>query len=97
MVGEIFSFSELGFQEIETSRYVTGILEQEGFKVERGIAKIPTAWMASYGNGNPVIAFIAVSTVFRARRKNLGWRTTTPWSLMLLVMAKGTTQVRPQM
>jgi len=37
MVDEIFSFSELGFQEVETSRYVTGILEKNGFHVERGL------------------------------------------------------------
>src|SRR5436305_1199653 len=52
----IFSFAELGFQEIETSKYLTGILEKEGFTVERGIAGIPTAWMASWGTGKPVIA-----------------------------------------
>ena len=43
MVDQVFSFSELGFQEIETSRYVTGLLETNGFKVERRIAGIPTA------------------------------------------------------
>lgn len=58
MVDEIFSFSELGFQEVETSRYVTGILEKNGFHVERGVAGIPTAWVATYGSGKPVIAFI---------------------------------------
>ena len=36
MVDSIFSFGELGFQEHETSRYVTGILEENGFSVERG-------------------------------------------------------------
>lgn len=58
MVDEIFSFSELGFQEVETSRYITGILRKNGFTVENGIAGIPTAWMASYGGGKPVIAFV---------------------------------------
>jgi len=58
MVDEIFSFSELGFQEYETSRYVSGILETNGFKVEKGIAGIPTAWVASYGSGTPVITLI---------------------------------------
>ena len=58
MVDQIFSYSELGFQEYETSNYVTGILEKNGFKVERGVAGIPTAWVASYGSGKPVIAFI---------------------------------------
>src|SRR5204863_684607 len=56
MVDMVFSFGELGFQEVETSKYLTGILEKEGFKVERGIAGIPTAWMASWGSGKPVIA-----------------------------------------
>src|SRR6476619_7447785 len=53
MVDQIFSFSELGFQEYETSKYVTGVLEKNGFKVERGVAGIPTAWTASYGSGKP--------------------------------------------
>ena len=58
MVDEIYSFSELGFQEYETSRYVTGILEKNGFRVERGVAGIPTAWVATWGSGKPVIGFI---------------------------------------
>jgi aminobenzoyl-glutamate utilization protein B len=56
MVDMVFSFGELGFQEQETSKYLTGILEKEGFKIERGIAGIPTAWMATWGSGKPVIA-----------------------------------------
>src|ERR1700733_2965517 len=52
----VFSFAELGFQEFETSKYLTAILEKEGFAVERGIAGIPTAWMATWGSGKPVIA-----------------------------------------
>lgn len=55
MIDTVFSFGELGFQEFETSKYLTGILEQEGFKVERGIAGMPTAWMATWGSGKPVI------------------------------------------
>jgi aminobenzoyl-glutamate utilization protein B len=56
MVDSVFSFGELGFQEFETSKYLTGILEKEGFKIERGIAGIPTAWVASWGSGKPVIS-----------------------------------------
>ena len=56
MVDMVFSFGELGFQEIETSKYITGILEKNGFTIERGISGIPTAWMAKWGNGSPVIA-----------------------------------------
>src|SRR5437762_1918625 len=56
MVDSVFSFGELGFQEFETSKYLTGILEKEGFKIERGVAGIPTAWVASWGTGKPVIS-----------------------------------------
>ena len=70
MVDEIFSFSELGFQEFETSRYVTGILEKNGFHVEREVAGIPTAWVASYGGGKPVVAFITdIDCIPRASQK----------------------------
>jgi aminobenzoyl-glutamate utilization protein B len=56
MVDSVFSFAELGFQEVETSRYLTNILEKEGFKIETGIAGVPTAWIASWGSGKPVIS-----------------------------------------
>ena len=54
----VFSFSELGFQEVETSRYLTEILEKNGFQVERGVAGLPTGWVARWtnGSGGPVIA-----------------------------------------
>lgn len=42
MVDSVFSFGELGFQEVETSRYLTGVLRDNGFEVEEGIAGIPT-------------------------------------------------------
>ena len=57
MVDKIFSFSELGQQEIETSAYVTGMLEENGFSIERGVAGMPTAWVARWGSGRPVISF----------------------------------------
>ena len=58
IVDMLFSFQELGFQEFESQKYLTGILEKEGFKVERGVAGIPTAWTArwSYGSGKPEIS-----------------------------------------
>lgn len=52
----LFSFSELGFQEYETSNYLTSLLEKQGFKIEKGIAGVPTAWIATWGSGKPVIA-----------------------------------------
>jgi aminobenzoyl-glutamate utilization protein B len=56
MVDSIFSFGELGFQEVETTRYLIEILEKNGFTIERGVAGIPTAFVASWGSGKPVLA-----------------------------------------
>jgi aminobenzoyl-glutamate utilization protein B len=54
----IFSFAELGFQEVETSRYLTELLEKQGFTVGRGVSGLPTGWVArwTHGTGGPVIA-----------------------------------------
>ncbi len=58
IVDMLFSFQELGFQEWESQKYLTGLLEKEGFKIERGVAGIPTSWTAkwSYGTGKPEIS-----------------------------------------
>jgi aminobenzoyl-glutamate utilization protein B len=56
MVDSVFSFGELGFQEFETSKYLSGVLEKEGFRIQRNYANIPTAWVASWGSGKPVIS-----------------------------------------
>lgn len=53
-----FSFSELGMQEFETQRYLTGILEQAGFQITRGYAGMPSAWVARWvspAGARPVI------------------------------------------
>ncbi|MCH8334406.1 MAG: amidohydrolase [Proteobacteria bacterium] len=56
IVDSLFSFSELGFQEFETQRYLTEILEDSGFTIERGVSGIPSSWWATWGSGKPVIA-----------------------------------------
>ncbi len=56
IVDSLFSFAELGFQEFETQRYLTEILESNGFTVEYGVSGIPSAWWATWGSGKPVIA-----------------------------------------
>ena len=52
----VFSFGELAYQEFETSKYLTSLLEKNGFSVERGVVGMPTAWVARWGSGRPVIA-----------------------------------------
>ncbi|MGI9250888.1 MAG: amidohydrolase [Pseudohongiellaceae bacterium] len=56
IVDMLFSFSELGFQEFETQRYLSTLLTENGFEVELGVAGIPSAWWASWGSGEPIIA-----------------------------------------
>ena len=57
MNDSIFSFGELAFQEVETSKYVTDVLEKNGFTIQRGVAGLPTGWTATWthGSGGPVI------------------------------------------
>lgn len=52
----IFYFAELGMQEFRTAGLMTEILEQAGFEVERNISGMPTAFIATYGSGRPVVA-----------------------------------------
>ncbi len=56
MNDQVFSYGELGFQEFETQKYLTGVLKDNGFSIESGVAGIPTAWVAKWGSGKPVIA-----------------------------------------
>jgi len=58
IIDHLFSFGELGMQEFETQAYLTGLLEDEGFEIELGVAGMPSAWTArwSNGSGEPVIA-----------------------------------------
>ena len=56
MVDQVFSFGELGYQEFETSKYLTGILQKNGFTIQTNVAGMPTGWTATWGSGKPVIA-----------------------------------------
>lgn len=58
IVDSVFSFAELGFQEFETSKYLTKVLEEKGFTIQTGQSGVPAAWTATWtrGEGGPVIA-----------------------------------------
>ena len=56
---EIWELAEVGYQEHKSSKLLQDLLAAEGFKVEAGVAEIPTAFMASYGSGEPVIGILA--------------------------------------
>ena len=55
----IWSLAELGYQEKETSKLMQSHLKQENFSIDYGVAEIPTAFIASYGSGKPIIAILA--------------------------------------
>jgi aminobenzoyl-glutamate utilization protein B len=56
IVDMLFSFSELGMQEVETEKYLTGLLQRNGFQIQRNVGGMPTAWLARWGTGKPVLA-----------------------------------------
>ncbi|MDR1879793.1 MAG: amidohydrolase [Tannerellaceae bacterium] len=56
---QIWSHPELGFLEVESSAFLKGHLRENGFTVEAGIAGMPTAFVATYGSGSPVIGILA--------------------------------------
>jgi aminobenzoyl-glutamate utilization protein B len=55
----IWDKAELGYLETESSALLQSTLAQHGFDIESGVADIPTAFLASYGSGKPVIAVLA--------------------------------------
>ena len=56
---QIWDWAEPGYQEVKSSGLLAEILSEEGFRVERGVAEMPTAFVASYGSGKPVIGILA--------------------------------------
>lgn len=55
---QIWSWAELGYLEEKSAGLLQKTLEQEGFRIQKGVADIPTAFVASYGTGQPVIALM---------------------------------------
>jgi len=55
---KIWEFAEVGLQEVKSSRLLSDELEKAGFSVKRGVAGMPTAFVASYGKGKPVIGIM---------------------------------------
>jgi aminobenzoyl-glutamate utilization protein B len=54
----VWEFAELGYAEMRSSTLLAQELEEDGFILQRGVADIPTAFVASYGTGKPVIALL---------------------------------------
>jgi amidohydrolase len=54
----IHALAEVGFEEIESSRLLSAVIERHGFRVERGISGMPTAFVARHGDAGPHVAFV---------------------------------------
>ncbi len=55
---KIWEYAEVGYQETKSSALLQELLGQAGFKIEKGIAGMPTAFIATYGTGKPVIGIL---------------------------------------
>ena len=56
---EIWSYAEIGLQEMRSSKELMDLLRANGFTVDQGVAGMPTAFVASYGSGHPIIGILA--------------------------------------
>lgn len=56
---ELWNYSEIALREVKSAEFLAGILEEEGFQLERGVADMPTAFVAEWGVGGPVIGILA--------------------------------------
>ena len=55
---DLWDYAELGYQETKSVNAITRILEDEGFAIKKNVADIPTAFIAEYGSGGPVIGIL---------------------------------------
>ena len=55
---KIWSHAEMGYQEFKSSSLLADELEKEGFKITKGVAGIPTAFIAEYGLSGPIIGIL---------------------------------------
>lgn len=56
---KIWDYAEVGYKEVKSSALLQQTLRDQGFRVEAGVAEIPTAFVATYGSGKPVIGILA--------------------------------------
>lgn len=56
---DIWSYAELGFLETQSTERLQGVLKSEGFTIQTGVSEMPTAFVATYGSGGPVIGILA--------------------------------------
>jgi aminobenzoyl-glutamate utilization protein B len=59
MATKVWTFAELGLEEVKSSKYESDVLEKSGFSVsDRGIGGLDTSWVATYGSGSPTLGIL---------------------------------------
>jgi aminobenzoyl-glutamate utilization protein B len=72
---KVWEFAELGLIEFKSSALLADELEKHGFHVERGIASMPTAYVATWGKGKPVIGIMGEYDALPGlSQKKLPWK-----------------------
>jgi aminobenzoyl-glutamate utilization protein B len=59
LAGRLWTYSETALRETRSSALLADLLEREGFRVERGVAGMPTAFVATWGSGRPALGILA--------------------------------------
>jgi aminobenzoyl-glutamate utilization protein B len=55
---KIWNWAEVGLQEFKTAEYLMGLLDAKEFAIERGVAGMPSAFVATFGSGSPIIGIM---------------------------------------
>ena len=72
---ELWNFSEIALREHKSAEFLATILETEGFTVERGVAHMPTAFVAEWGKDSPVVGILAdCASSATAAAMSIWWR-----------------------
>ena len=58
LANEIWSYAEMRYSEYRSAELHAALLEEEGFRVTRGVAGLPTAFVAEAGSGGPLVGFL---------------------------------------
>ena len=81
---KIWEFAELGYQESNSSRILQEVLDKAGFRIETGVAGLPTSFIARFGEGSPVIGILAEYDALAGLSQD-----TVPWKKPLIEGGNG--------
>ena len=84
MAREIWDYAELGYLETNSTIVLQNVLEEAGFRIESGVAGLPTAFVARYGEGSPVIGILAEYDALGGLSQD-----TVPWKKPLIEGGNG--------